>query len=78
MLGYVNRGHQRDTARLQPQEDPPLQVLVLHSYSEQEPRGQLGVPAAPPATLSSLGAGSADQLWPYLLQVLSHQQAAGS
>lgn len=35
MIGYVNRWHQRDTARQQPQEaqeDPPLQILTLYPH----------------------------------------------
>lgn len=74
MLGYV-RGHQRDTARLHAQEDPPLQVLTLQSlYSMWELRGQLGgVPATPPAT--SLVTASADQLWPHYLKVFCYPQA---
>lgn len=76
MLGYV-RGRQRDTARLHPQEDTPLQVLTLQGlYSTREPRGQLrGVPATPLATLSSLVTASADQLWPHFLKVFCYQQA---
>lgn len=69
---HVNRGHQRDTASCSPQEDPSLQALALHVCSSAgESRRQLGrVPAVPWATLSSLSAASAAQLWPYLLESL--------